>query len=206
MGNEQTVPLRRDSLDIDPIKQFASWLLDAEQADLPQPNAMTLATSSQQGTPAARIVLLRGFDESGFVFFTNYQSRKAHDLRENPAAALLFSWLPLSRQIRIEGRVELLAEKNSDLYFASRPRGHQIAAQASPQSQVIPDRSFLDEQFKNLGNRFEGKDVLRPQHWGGYRVIPEALEFWQERENRLHDRLRYRRDTVGNWVIERLAP
>jgi pyridoxamine 5'-phosphate oxidase len=152
------------------------------------------------------MVLLKGVDERGFVFFTNYESRKAQDLRENPFAALVFNWLPLSRQVRVEGTVEPLGADESDVYFASRPRGHQIEAHASPQSQVIEDRAFLDKQFKDVAQKFAGQDVPRPMHWGGYRVVPELLEFWQEGESRLHDRLRYRRDNTDHWVIERLAP
>ena len=206
MQNRQQAPLRRASLNPDPVKQFSRWLQDAEQADLPQPNAMTLATSSCQGKPSVRIVLLRGVDDRGFVFFTNYESRKAQDLRENPLAALVFCWLPLSRQVRIEGTVELLGACESDTYFAKRPRGHQVEAHASAQSQIIKDRFFLEEQFKDVTRRFEGKVVTRPLHWGGYRVVPELLEFWQERENRLHDRLRYWRNSSEGWIIERLAP
>jgi pyridoxamine 5'-phosphate oxidase len=190
----------------DPVKQFVRWLQDAEQAEIALPNAMTLATSSRQGKPSARMVLLKEIDERGFVFFTNYESRKAQDLRENPVAALVFSWLPLSRQVRVEGAVELLGDNESDVYFASRPRGHQIEAHASSQSQVIKDRAFLERQFQDVTRKFEGQVVPRPLHWGGYRIVPELLEFWQEGKNRLHDRLCYRRDHADHWVIERLAP
>ncbi len=193
-------------MDPDPIRQFVRWFQDAEHAEIPLPNAMTLATSSRQGKPAARMVLLKGVDERGFVFYTNYESRKAQDLRVNPFAALVFCWLPLSRQVRIEGAVEPVERGESDLYFASRPRGHQIEAHASSQSQVIEDRLFLEQQFKDVAEKFAGQSVPRPPHWGGFRVVPEMLEFWQEGDNRLHDRLRYRRDNAGLWVIERLAP
>lgn len=206
MKDGQKAPLLSGSMDADPIKQFAKWFQDAEQAEIIMPNAMTLATSSRQRKPSARMVLLKGVDERGFVFFTNYESRKAQDLRENPFAALVFNWLPLSRQVRVEGTVEPLGADESDVYFASRPRGHQIEAHASPQSQVIEDRAFLDKQFKDVAQKFAGQDVPRPMHWGGYRVVPELLEFWQEGESRLHDRLRYRRDNTDHWVIERLAP
>lgn len=206
MKNNQETPLQRSSMVPDPIEQFARWFQDAEQADLPLHNAMTLATSSRQGKPSARIVLLKGVDERGFVFYTNRESRKAQELRENPIAALVFCWLPLSRQVRVEGVVVQLAESESDAYFASRPRGHQIEAHASSQSQVINDRSFLCQKFEEVGQKFAGQDVPRPESWGGYRVVPEVLEFWQEGENRLHDRLRYRRDNSDHWVIERLAP
>ncbi len=206
MDNGKKLRQQLDSIDPDPIQQFNSWLQEAEQAGLPQPNAMTLATSNQQGKPSARIVLLRGLDERGFVFFTNYESQKAQNLQENPLAALVFCWLPLSRQVRIEGTVVTLEPGESDEYFTGRPRGHQIEAHASPQSQVIRDRFFLENQFKDMTRTFEGKNVPRPLHWGGYRVVPDSLEFWQEREDRLHDRLRYRRNSTDNWVIERLAP
>jgi pyridoxamine 5'-phosphate oxidase len=206
MNDGHKRPLLPHSMDPDPIKQFGAWLQDAEQAELPLANAMTLATSNGQGRPSARMVLLKGVDERGFVFFTNYESRKAQELDENPFAALVFCWLPLSRQVRVEGRVEALDSGDSDLYFASRPRGHQLEAHASSQSQVIRDRDFLETQFNTVARRFTGQDVPRPPQWGGYRVVPAVLEFWQEGADRLHDRLRYRRDQAGHWVIERLAP
>ncbi len=206
MKDGQKAPLLLDSMDADPIKQFTRWFQDAEQTEIALPNAMTLATSSRQGKPSARMVLLKGIDERGFVFFTNYESRKAQDLQENPFAALVFSWLPLSRQVRVEGAVVPLGANESDVYFASRPRGHQIEAHASSQSQVIEDRIFLEQQFQDVTRELEGQVVPRPLNWGGYRVVPELLEFWQEGENRLHDRLRYRRDKADHWVIERLAP
>lgn len=206
MKNWQNASLRRGNMDHDPIKQFVSWFQEAEQAGIPLPNAMTLATSNGQSKPSARMVLLRGIDERGFVFFTNYESRKGQDLRENPVASLVFFWPSLSRQVRVEGSVELCEASESDVYFASRPRGHQIEAHASPQSQVAEDRLFLEKRFKDMAQKFNGKNVPRPPYWGGYRVIPELMEFWQEGENRLHDRLRYRRKNTDNWVIERLAP
>ena len=206
MKNKQQEPLRRAGMEPEPIKQFIGWLQEAESAEVPQPDAMTLATCSRDGHPSARIVLLRGVDERGFVFFTNYESRKARDLEENRLAALVFCWLPLSRQVRVEGRVDPLGTLESDRYFARRPRGHQIAAHASPQSQVIKDRLVLENQFADLTRTLEGKAVPRPRHWGGYRIVPDQVEFWQEGENRLHDRLRYRRDHAGGWVLERLAP
>lgn len=201
----QKTSLRRGSMDPDPFKQFARWFEDAEQAEIEMPNAMTLATADGQGRPSARIVLLKGVDARGFLFFTNRGSRKGHDLTENPFAALVFLWLPLSRQVRIEGTVELLEDGESDLYFASRPRGHQLEAHASPQSQIIKDRSFLDAQFNLEAEKYSGQDVPRPPHWGGYRLAPAAVEFWQEGQNRMHDRLRYRRE-AGRWLLERLAP
>lgn len=189
-----------------PFVLFANWYHDAETASLPEPSAMTLATATVDGAPSARMVLLRGFDEHGFVFYTNYQSRKADELMQNPRAALVFHWAPLMRQIRVEGRVEIATAAESDAYFRSRPVGHQLGALASPQSQLIPDRQFLEDRLKILSEELEGTDeVKRPAHWGGYRVIPHTIEFWQGRANRLHDRLRYRRVDEG-WVIERLAP
>ena len=193
-------------LDPDPFKQFTRWFADAEQAGLPLRNAMTLATASRAGKPSARMVLLKEVDARGFVFYTNYQGRKARELKENPFAALVFYWQPLSRQVRVEGAVERVPADESDRYFASRPRGHQLEAHVSAQSQVIKDRVFLEEQFKVFIQTVEGQEVPRPAHWGGYRLIPDTLEFWQEGEHRLHDRLLYRRIDNGQWVIERLAP
>lgn len=206
MKVEPRAPLLRESLHPDPITQFVRWLCEAEHAKVPFPNAMTLATSSRQGKPSARIVLLKEVDERGFVFFTNYESRKGQELLENPVASLVFCWLPLSRQVRVEGAVERVDAADSDAYFASRSRGYQLEAHASPQSEVIEDRVFLEKQFEEMARKFEGQVVPRPPHWGGYRLVPESVEFWQEGENRLHDRLRYRRGDAENWVIERLAP
>ena len=206
MENEPGALLRPDSVSSDPIQQFINWLQDAEQAQISQPEAMTLATSKGDGAPSARIVLLRGVDERGFVFFTNYQSRKGMELLENPAAALVFHWQPLSRQIRIEGTVARLNADESDRYFANRPRGHQLEAHASQQSQVIKDRAFLEKVFKEVSQKFAERNVPRPPHWGGYRVIPKVVEFWQQGEHRLHDRLRYRRNNADGWIIECLAP
>ncbi len=199
-------PLLQDNMAADPMQQFGRWFDEAEQAKGPMPNAMTLATSDRQGKPSARMVLLKGVDERGFLFFTNYASRKAQELQEHGSAALVFYWSSLSRQVRVEGFVERLSSDESDAYFASRPRGHQIEAHASHQSQVIDNREFLDQQFDSLCRKFAGKVVPRPLHWGGYRLVPDVLEFWQEGESRLHDRLRYRRDHDDQWLIERLAP
>ena len=192
--------------DPDPFKQFARWFADAEQAELPLYNAMTLATASCSGRPSARMVLLKDVDARGFIFYTNYQGRKAQEIKENPFASLVFYWQPLSRQIRVEGSVEMIASDESDRYFASRPSGHQLEAHASVQSQVIKDRMVLEEQFKAFTKMFAGQEIPRPEHWGGYRLIPDNLEFWQEGEHRLHDRLRYRHNDNNQWVIERLAP
>ena len=206
MNVESGGPLLRRSMDPDPIKQFARWFQDAEQAGIVLPNAMTLATASREGKPSARLVLLKEVDARGFVFFTNEESRKGRELQENPCAALVFGWLPLSRQVRVEGGIERVTPAESDRYFASRPRGHQLGAHASDQSRIVEGRAFLEQRLQEATRRFEGRDVPRPPHWGGYRVVPEVLEFWQEGESRLHDRLRYRRDQAGKWVIERLAP
>lgn len=195
-----------NSLDPDPVGQFRTWLQDAEQAGIVLPYAMTLATSSGNNIPSARIVLFRGMDARGFVFFTNYDSLKGQNLKENPSAALLFYWPELSRQIRISGVVEQLEAEASDRYFAGRPRGHQIEAHASPQSQVIRDRGELINRFQEVAQKYAGTDVPRPRNWGGYRVVPESFEFWREGENRLHDRLYYRRDQDNNWLMEHLAP
>ena len=198
--------LTPETIDADPIKQFTRWFAEAEQAELPLHNAMTLATASRAGKPSARMVLLKEVDQRGFVFYTNYESRKACEIREKSSAALVFYWQPLSRQVRIEGIVEPVDAAASERYFASRPRGHQIEAHASHQSRVIRDRAFLEQRFQTVNEKFAGHSVPRPANWGGYRVVPETVEFWQEGKNRLHDRLRYRRDDTGDWVIERLAP
>lgn len=190
----------------DPLALFSQWYLAAEAAELPEPSAMALATATADGVPDVRMVLLRGFDERGFAFYTNYQSQKAAELRENPRAALTLFWAPLMRQIRISGRVEMISAAESDAYFHSRPRGHRLGAWTSPQSQVIPSREWLEERLADCKRRFpEGTEVPRPPHWGGYRVFAETIEFWQGRENRLHDRLRYRR-ADGGWLVERLGP
>lgn len=206
MTEQPSPPLHRQRLDADPFQQFRHWLTDAEQAGIELANAMTLATADRDGKPAARIVLLRGLDERGFAFFSNYHSRKGQQLSENPFAALVFYWPELARQVRIEGTVELLSPAESDHYFASRPRGHQLEAHASAQSQVIADRHCLEQEFSKAEQQFKGQEVPRPLHWGGYRVVPQVLEFWQQGAHRLHDRLRYRRDISNGWVIERLAP
>ncbi|MBW6509659.1 MAG: pyridoxamine 5'-phosphate oxidase [Desulfuromonadales bacterium] len=203
MSDEQRF---HNSLDPDPFRVFRQWLQEAEQAGNAQPYAMTLATSSSNNIPSARIVLLRGSDERGFVFFTSYDSLKGQHLEENPCAALLFYWPELSRQIRIEGAVAQLDGDTSDRYFAGRPRGHQLEAHASPQSRVISGRAELVERFAAVAQRFARKDVPRPRNWGGYRVVPESFEFWREGDNRLHDRRRYRRDKENRWVMETLAP
>jgi pyridoxamine 5'-phosphate oxidase len=197
--------LRKSALDPDPLQQFRRWFSEAEQAGLKAPQAMALATATIDGAPSVRMVLLKGADERGFVFFTGYVSRKARELDANPRAALLFHWDSLGRQVRIEGRVERVAGQESDAYFATRPRGAQLAAAASQQSSVLRDRAEIDERVAGLAHEHEDSDVRRPDHWGGYRLVPEAYEFWQHRDDRMHDRLRYRRAN-GDWVIERLSP
>lgn len=189
----------------DPIAQFHQWFDEAVQAQMPVVNAMTLATTGAGARPSARIVLLKGADEQGFVFYTDYDSRKGRELAAHPHAALLFYWTELEREVRIEGRVEKTSTGESDAYFVSRPLGSRHAAHASMQSAVVPDRHFLEARF-TAAARDQGDDPARPPRWGGYRVIPEAIEFWQGRANRLHDRILYRRAGHGAWHIERLSP
>ncbi len=193
-------------IDADPFQQFQRWLQEAIAAEVPEPNAMTLATASPTGQVTARMVLLKGIDERGFVFYTNYQSRKAAQLEANPQAALVFWWAELERQVRVEGAIAPLAADESDAYFQSRPLGSQLGAWASPQSQVIASRAVLEQRLQALEQEYAGKVVPRPPHWGGFRVCPERIEFWQGRPNRLHDRLVYDREAAGRWQRSRLAP
>jgi pyridoxamine 5'-phosphate oxidase len=199
-----TAELVEDEAAADPFKQFARWFDDALRAELPLPNAMTLATANSDGRPSARVVLLKGVDADGFVFYTNYESRKARELAVNPYASLVFLWTQLERQVRVEGAVEKVSAEESDEYFDSRPLGSRLGAWASPQSRPLPSRLTLASKVAAIMLRY-GTAPPRPPHWGGYRVRPDAIEFWQGRPDRLHDRLLYTRKD-GGWKIGRLAP
>ena len=198
--------LTEDAAAADPVRQLAAWLEEAAAAGVTEPNAMTLATASADGVPSARMVLLKGVDDRGLVFYTNYGSRKGDELAANPRAALVLYWAPLERQVRVEGRVEKVSREESAAYFASRPRGSRLGALASPQSAVVAGRSVFEERLAELETAHPGEDVPLPDNWGGYLVVPEVVELWQGRPNRLHDRLRYRADGRGGWIRERLAP
>jgi pyridoxamine 5'-phosphate oxidase len=199
--------LTEGDVDSDPMRQFDRWLGEAIKAQLPEPTAMTLATVDAAGKPSARIVLLKQVDSDGFVFYTNYDSRKARELAARPSAALLLHWVELERQVRVEGEVAKVVPEMSDAYFASRPRTSRLGAWASPQSETIPSREWLEGELRSVTQRFaaNGEAIPRPPHWGGYRLSPMAIEFWQGRASRLHDRIRYRRE-AQTWRIERLAP
>lgn len=203
--NDRAGELHRADLDPDPLNQFRRWFDEAAATSVRAPEAMALATSTSSGIPSVRMVLLKSADERGFSFYTGYVSRKAAELDANPRAALLFYWDPLGRQLRIEGIVERVPQQESDAYFATRPRRSQIAATASLQSSVLSSREELDRRVADLESEWTDREVPRPKHWGGYRLVPDTYEFWQHRDNRLHDRLRYRRDE-GGWTIERLSP
>lgn len=197
--------LLETSVDPNPIKQFQLWFEQARSVDILEPNAMTLATASKEGVPSARIVLLKGVDDRGFTFYTNYESRKGQELTANPQAVLVFWWEPLERQVRIEGSVEKVSAQEAEEYFHSRPRGSQLGAWASPQSQVISNREMLETRLEDVTRTYQDQEIPRPNHWGGYRLVPHTIEFWQGRPNRLHDRLCYRFEQ-HHWIIERLAP
>lgn len=197
--------LSEGDVELNPFLQFGRWWNEAIGAEIIEVNAMTLATANANGKPSARIVLLKGYDEKGFVFFTNYLSRKGQEIAENGQATLLFFWKELERQVRIEGRIEKISAEENDDYFHSRPEGSRIGAWSSPQSQVIKDRTVIEENVRHYTEKFSGGSIPRPEHWGGYRVIPETIEFWQGRPSRLHDRILYTADNT-NWIIQRLAP
>lgn len=204
--------LHETDLPPEPITMFRRWMHDAVTAHLHEPNAMVVGTASRDGVPSVRMVLLKGLDERGFVFYTNYESRKGVELAANPACALLFPWHDLERQVRVEGLAERLTDAENAAYFGTRPRASQLGAWASPQSQVVPDRATLDQRYDEMGARFRDTDVPVPPHWGGFRVAPHAVEFWQGRSGRMHDRLRFHRagglsaDGPAGWAVERLAP
>lgn len=206
MRREYSGALTEDDVTVGWPELFSAWLAAAVAADLPEPNAMVLATADGQGRPSARTVLLKGYDERGFVFYTNYNSRKGVELAANPHASLVFLWLPVSRQVRVEGTCTPVSRAETEAYFALRPRGSQLGAWASPQSAVVGSRAELDDAAQAVEEKFaEATDVPPPPHWGGYRVRPDAVEFWQGRQDRMHDRIRYRLEN-SNWKVERLAP
>jgi pyridoxamine 5'-phosphate oxidase len=204
--SSQIRQLRRHNLNPDPIKQFASWFNDAWAAGIKLAHAMTLATANRAGVPSARMVLLKEFDEGGFVFYTNYESQKGHELAENPVAALLFHWKELERQVRITGRVTKVSREQSAQYFHSRPRGSQLSASVSAQSRPVKNRRMLEDDVERLQARYPEGNLPLPDVWGGYSVSPEVIEFWQGQEDRLHDRFRYTCQPDGLWLVERLAP
>jgi pyridoxamine 5'-phosphate oxidase len=203
----ETEGLRRADLHPDPIEQFATWFSTAVNSALPDANAIALSTATPDGKPSTRVVLLKGFDQRGFVFFTNYESSKGRELEANPEAAFVVYWMQLERQIRVAGRVEKTSREESGTYFHDRPRGSQLGAWVSHQSEVIDARRILDARFAEMTQRFAGSETIElPPHWGGYRIVPATIEFWQGRANRLHDRFRYTLEKDGSWTIDRLAP
>jgi pyridoxamine 5'-phosphate oxidase len=198
--------LTEDAVASEPLAQFQKWFHEAMNAEIAEPNAMVLATVAPDGQPSTRTVLLKGADERGFSFFTNYESRKARELAANPRASLTFPWIELERQVCIEGTVGKLSREESDQYFRLRPRGSRLGAWTSPQSSIIPGRAFLEERLRQLEAQYPGEEIPTPPNWGGYVLTPAQIEFWQGRPNRLHDRIRYTRQGDGSWLIERLSP
>ncbi len=198
--------LSEKNLDVSPFKQFEKWLQQAVDAKTDLPDAMTLATATEDGLPSARIVLLRDFDDQGFVFYTDYTSQKGKELFENPRAALVFYWREFDRQVRISGHVRVISRKESRSYFRTRPVASRVASLASKQDEVLPSREILEDRFHQLMKVYHGKEIPLPTYWGGFRLSPDWIEFWQGRPNRLHDRLRYTRQLDGDWRVERLSP
>ena len=198
--------LTKAEVDPDPIRQFQRWLDEAINAQLPEPNALTLATADRTGRPFARVVLLKNCNADGFAFYTNYRSDKGQQLAENPHAALVFLWLELERQVRVEGMVSKILPVESEAYFRTRPRASRLGALASRQSQVVANRQMLDERYRQLADQYPDDNIPMPNQWGGYRLKPEMVEFWQGRHGRMHDRLRYRLQKEGGWRLERLEP
>ena len=201
-----TAGLSERELAVSPIEQFRQWFQQAREAQIPEPNAMTLATATLEGRPSARTVLLKEFDDHGFVFYTNYHSRKGRELSQNPHACLVFYWIALERQVCISGQVSQVSREESETYFHSRPEGSQLGAWASQQSEIIEGPEILEERLSQLVSKYQGRVIPVPEYWGGYRLAPASVEFWQGRPNRLHDRLRYTLQTDGQWLIQRLSP
>jgi pyridoxamine 5'-phosphate oxidase len=204
--SDAEIELRRKDLDPNPFKQFAKWYEAAEAAHPKLPNSMTLATATRDGRPSARMVLLKGFDEDGFVFFTNYESQKGRELEENPQASLVFYWSALDRQVRIDGAVAKTSREESEEYFQTRPADSRLSAWASKQSSPVASRQVLEDEMKRLTSEYQDREIPLPDYWGGYRLTPSVIEFWQNRLGRLHDRFRYKRQSDGQWLIERLSP
>lgn len=198
--------LTKKSVTKDPITQFDKWFSEALEADLFEPNVMTLATATSDGKPSARIMLLKGFDQNGFIFYTNYLSRKGKEIARNPSAAIVFFWPELERQVRIEGTLEKISKEESEKYFRSRPKQSQLGALASQQSQEIPNRAILENTLKDLTDKYQDKEIPKPSYWGGYIVKPQIVEFWQGGAGRLHDRIVYKKTDKNNWKIVRVAP
>lgn len=203
---DHSTPLREEEADADPLRQFAAWFQAAREAGVREPEAAALATASRDGGPSVRMVLVKSFAESGFPFFTNYDSHKGRDLATNPRAALLWHWDVLGRQVRVEGEVERMTRQETAQYARRRPRGSQLSALASPQSRPVESREALEERVRELAERYEGEEIPLPESWGGFRLRPEVFEFWQHRSDRLHDRLQYSLEPGGRWKLQRLAP